>query len=381
MNRDSRPEYSVNISGKVVLLLPLLTSAFATSGCQRADGQVTAVANATPSVRVVEARAGASDSELALPARAQAGQIARLHARVSGYVDVRKVDIGDRVEVGDVLAVIDAPEVEQALHESSAQLISARAAESLAKTHADRANALMGTGAISKEVHSERLSAFEVASAAREAAEARLASARSRQSLTQIRAPFGGVISARSVEQGDRVVGDQASASALFELIALDPLRLVVDIPQSASMQIVEGTQAKVRFAELPGEIRSAVVSRRAQRISEDGGGMRVELSLPNPGDRIPAGMVGEAQFVLARTAPVVLVPISSVVRDAKGARVARVTENSTLEYCPVTLGRNLGSEIELLDGIAVGDRVVLSPNALIEDGSSVSIVQPATAR
>jgi multidrug efflux pump subunit AcrA (membrane-fusion protein) len=131
-----------------------------------------------------------------------------------------------------------------------------------------------------------------------------------------------------------------------------------------------------VRFVELPKETLSAVVVRRAQSISSDGGGMRVELSLPNPQGRIPAGMVGEVGLSLPRIAQAVLVPISAVVNDARGARVARVSDDAALDIRRVTVGRNLGSDIEILDGIEAGDQVVTSPNALIESGSKVSVTR-----
>lgn len=371
-------ESSVVSSGKGFFIAFVLMSVTALSACQR-SAALAESKPALPAVRTVEARSAAATYELWLPARAQAGQIARLHSRVSGFVEARLVDIGDKVDAGQVLARIAAPEVQQAMREAVAQLASSRAAEELARANAERASSLIGSGAISTELHTERLAAFEVTRASRLAAEARLASSRERQAFTEIRAPFSGVISARSIEQGDRVVGDQSAASALFELIALDPLRVVVDVPQGAAMQVLEGTPASVRFVELPNETLSAVVVRRAQSISSDGGGMRVELSLPNSEGRIPAGMVGEIGLSLPRVAQAVLVPISAVVNDARGARVARVSDDATLDVRRVVVGRNLGSDIEILDGISAGDQVVTSPNALVESGSKVSVTKAAS--
>ncbi len=350
----------------------ILALAF-TQGCQRSVAQPAAAPAAVPEVLTVLARAAGDNTELRLPARALAGESVRIYARATGFLATRSVDIGDRVEAGQVLATIAAPEIDQALREAEADLVKARADEELARVNFERAGSLIGSGAISKELFNEREGANNVGKAARSAAEARLASARERQGFKTVRAPFAGVISTRSVERGDRVVGDQSGASSLFELIALDPLRIVVDVPQSAAMQVRPGVKAEVRFPELAGEALQAEVVRSSQSISENAGGMRVELRLPNPGERLPAGMIGEVRLDLPRVAKAALVPISAVMQGAGGARVAIVDADSNLVHRTVVTGRNLGPEIEILDGIAPGDAVIASPNALLVPGTRVT--------
>ncbi|HZV37543.1 MAG TPA: efflux RND transporter periplasmic adaptor subunit, partial [Pseudoxanthomonas sp.] len=172
---------------------------------------------------------------------------------------------------------------------------------------------------------------------------------------------------------GDRVVGDSAaSATPMFTVNVLDPLRVVVDVPQSAALQVRPGLRAEVSFPELPGETFQAEVIRSAQSISSSIGAMRVELRLPNPDNRIPAGMVGEVKLSVPRTAAAVIVPESAVITDAGGTRVALLDAGSKLDYRRVKVGRNLGGEIEILDGIAAGDRIVLAPNALLKAGTRV---------
>ena len=346
-----------------------------TSGCGRTLGDADAAeTTAVPEVRVVAAKAGGDSSELRLPARALAGESAKLHARISGFISERHVDLGDAVNAGQVLAVIASPEVDQAVREAEADLAQAKADEHLARANDERASSLVTTGAISKELAQERRATSSVASATRAAAEARLASARDRQRFTTIRAPFAGIISSRTVERGDRVVGDQAAASPLFELIALDPLRVVIDVPQSAALQVRTGIKAEIRFAELAGEPMQAEVVRSAQSLSEGAGGMRVELRLPNPGGRIPSGMLGEARLALPRARAAVVVPTSALQRTAQGEQVVVVGADSTLDYRSVTSGRNLGPEIEVVDGLAAGERVVASPNALLQPGMRVVV-------
>ncbi|MFC6838550.1 efflux RND transporter periplasmic adaptor subunit [Xanthomonas theicola] len=197
--------------------------------------------------------------------------------------------------------------------------------------------------------------------------------ARARQGFGSVRAPFDGVISARNIEQGDRVVGDAAAATLpMFRIDALDPLRIAVDVPQSAALQVRPGLRAQVTFPELPGERFDAEVMRSAQRISEDAGGMRVELRLPNPGNRLPAGMVGQVRLQVPRAAPAALLPLATLVQDGAVAKVGKVGRDQRLRYVAVVLGRNLGNEIEVLAGVAAGDRVVLAPNALLAEGARV---------
>lgn len=344
----------------------------ALAACGRSIAEPIA-ADAVPEVLTVKAKPADSAYDLRLPARALAGESAQIYARATGFISERHADLGDKVQAGQTLAVISAPEADQAVREAQAQLAQAKADQELAKVNFDRASVLVGSGAISKELFSDRKANNDVAIAARAAAQARLSSSRERQAFQLIRAPFAGVIVARNVERGDRVVGDSAAAAApLFEINALDPLRVVIDVPQHVAMQIQPGIEAEVGFPELPGETFKAQVARSARTLSRDAGMMRTELRLANPEGRIPAGMVGTVRLRLPRAAPAVILPVSVVMQRAAGAQVATLRQDSTLEYRDVTLGRNLGNEIEVLSGVSADDTVVLAPNALLVAGNKV---------
>lgn len=344
--------------------------ALALAACSRGAAETTPP-QAIPEVLTVQAKAATGVIELRLPARAIAGESAQIYPRATGFVSERRADLGDRVEAGQVLAVIAAPESDQAVREATAVLAQAKADQELAKVNYDRAQVLIGSGAISKELYSDRKANFDVTVAARSAAEARLGAARERQGFQTVRAPFAGVVVARNVERGDRVVGDAASAEPMFEVNALDPLRVVVDVPQHVALQVRPGVEGEVTFPELPGQRFKAQVVRSAQAISRDAGAMRTELRLPNPDSRIPAGMVGTVSLSVPRAAPAVVLPVSTVIQRAGGAQVATL-KGSTLDFRDVTLGRNLGNDIEILAGVAADDTVVLAPNALLAAGSPV---------
>lgn len=370
MNRSIRVSHPLDRAGLSLALAAALLTVLA--GCGRSDAE-TASASALPEVLTVQAKAADAAFDLSLPARAQAGESAQLYARATGFVSERKVELGDKVDAGQVLATISTPEIDQSVREARALLAQTAADQELAKVNYDRAQALIGTGAVSKEYFSDRKGNYDVAVAARNAAQARLTSALERQSFQSVRAPFAGVVVARNVERGDRVVGDSASSTVpMFEIAVLDPLRVVVDVPQNVSMQIQNGLEADVSFPELPGQVFKAQVARSARTLSRDAGVMRTELRLPNPDSRIPAGMVGSARLHLPRVAPAVVLPVSTVIQRATGVQVVTLKADSTLSYRDVTLGRNLGNEVEVLTGIQAGDTVVLAPNALLADGNKV---------
>jgi RND family efflux transporter MFP subunit len=351
----------------------LAVASVSLTGCD--NGRAGPAPAAAPEVALVQARAAAADYVLALPARAQAGQSAQVYARATGLVSARMVDLGDRVRAGQVLATIAAPEIDQAVRQAQAQMAQAEADLALARGNYDRAAAMLRSQVISREDYSSRLGARDAAQAALDAARAQLSSARERQGFGSVRAPFDGVVSARNIERGDRVVGDAAAATVpMFRIDALDPLRIAVDVPQSAALQVRPGLDAQVVFPELPGERFDAEVVRAAQRISEEAGGMRVELRLPNPDDRLPAGMVGQVRLQVPRAAPAAVLPLAAVVQDGAAAKVAKVGKDDRLRYVDVVLGRNLGLEIEVLSGVAAGDQVVLAPNALLAEGARVRV-------
>ncbi len=363
----------------IVGALSIALSIALLSGCGKSAAEP--AAPAMPQVRTAQAKAGAAAAELRLPARVEAGQHARLYARATGVVQSRGVDIGDRVRAGQVLARISAPEIDNAVREARAALAEAQAAEGLASGNLRRAEPLAAQKLISQEQLSERRGTYEAALASRKAAEARLASSADIQGFQAVRAPFDGVISARNIERGDQVIGDaQGAATPLFEISALDPLRVVVDVPQSVVLGVRTGLQARVAFPEVAGEPAVARVARVAHSISRESNGMRVELSLPNPDERIPAGMIGEVTLQVPRTAPVAVVPISAVMQRGRDTQVAMLAAGNRVAFRPVTLGRNLGNEVEIIRGIQPDETVVLSPNALLQDGVQVALAQQADA-
>lgn len=353
--------------GRISVVLSLAT---ALAACAGHAGDAPSVAP-VPDVLTVRPTPADAVRELRLPGYTQPNEQARIHSRATGFVERRFVDIGDVVKAGAVLATVSSPETDEAVREAQAQLSKARADEALARSNHDRARALVASGVVSKQMYDDRRANLDVAAAARAAAGAHLAAARERQAFQTIRAPFAGTIVARNVERGDRVTADAATGQPLFEIQALDPLRVVVDVPQSIALQVRPGLQAEVSFSELPGESRSALIERTSGSISAGAGSMRAELRLPNPDARIPAGMAGTVIVRVPRATPAWLLPNTALIRQAGRSRVA-VVNAERVEFRNVVLGRDLGNRTEVLSGVNAGESVVLSPNALLVPGTQV---------
>jgi RND family efflux transporter MFP subunit len=333
-------------------------------------------------VRVSAPEPAAASSDLHLPARTAPVEQALIFARATGVVSERRVDIGSRVRRGDVLAVIAAPEIDQGVDRARAALAQAKAKEQVAHTNLTRSQQLVDQGFLSRQVLDERQGTYDAALADRLAAEAELRRFNEIRGFQSVRAPFTGVIAERRVDRGDRVVGDNSNAEGyLFRIVRTEELRVAIDVPQSVVMQVQPGMTAEVVFPELPGERLAAKVVRSSGVIDSRTGTMQVELALPNPTGRIPAGMLGEVVLKLTRQQPVLLVPNSAVfVRDGKPqvATVERANAQSlgTVRFLPVHVGRNLGSRIEVLAGLSPDAALVTNPNALLRDGDAVQVEQ-----
>ena len=328
-----------------------------------------------PRVRIAVASESAPQDTLSLPARVAPGLQVSIHARATGLVAQRYVELGDSVKAGQVLAVIHAPEVDQAVRQAQAQRQQVAADLKLARSKYERAKSLVRTSAISREQYEEREGAYEVARANLAAADARLANLHEQQSFQRVRAPIAGTITARHIEQGDRTIADQGAANQpLFELSTLDPLRVLVDVPQSAAMSIAKGQRASLRLAGSLTADKQAEVVRLSRRIAQGTGGMRVELNLPNASGDVSPGMTGQLQLHFRQAHIPALIPVSSLIQEGATTQVVRLSADNRIALQPVTLGRNLGHRVEILQGISAGDRVVINPNAMLKPDMLVSI-------
>jgi RND family efflux transporter MFP subunit len=315
---------------------------------------------------------------LTLSGRTAPAEQAYISSRASGVIHERRVDIGDRVAAGDVLLVIDAPEVAQELLRARASVDQIKARLELARVNLDRAASLVGKGHVSEQTVDERRANKLTAEADLAAAVAEVKRLEEVVSFQTVRAPFAGTIVARQVERGDKVSADQGQqGSYLLRIARLDELRIEIDVPQSSALAIKPGASAKVVFAELPGEKLEARVARTAGLIEPSSSTMRAELLMPNPDGRIPAGLNGQVMIEVGQSQTAVTVPTNTLFTREGRQMVATVGAEDRVELKPVTVARDLGERVIIAEGLTVRDRVIMSPNALIRPGDQVEVTVP----
>lgn len=340
--------------------------------------QTKADAQRVREVRVIAPVAAPESVVLTLSGRTAPVEQALLSSRASGIVSERRVDIGDKVKAGDVLIVIDAPEVEQELRRARAAVDQAKARLTLARVNLERSESLVGKGHTSMQTVDERRAAELIAKADVAAAAAEVKRLEEVAGFQTIRAPFDGTIIARHVERGDKVSGESGQQSGyLLRIGRLDELRIEVDVPQSSSLVVVPGSAAKVQFAEWPQELEAKVV-RVASQIDASSSTMRAELLMNNPAGRIPAGLNGQVSIHVEAEKGAVNVPSNTLMTRAGKQVVAVVDAHSKVQWKTVRVARDLGGSVVIAAGLTVSDQVIVSPNALLRPGDQVEIAQPS---
>lgn len=336
-------------------------------------------------VRVVHPEPLRENGTITLTGRTAPAEQAVVASRASGVAAKRTVDIGDKVATGDVLLLIDAPEVDQELARAKATVEQTRARLDLARVNAGRAEQLVKQGHVSEQQRDERTANERVAEADLAAAEAEVHRLTEVQGFLTLRAPFAGTVVARAVERGDRISATDSQPSApLFRIARLDELRVELDVPQTDALKVRLGNAAKVTFAELPGEVFSAKIMRRAGLIDQASSTMRAELTMANPEERIPAGLTGLVTLDISRDREPVTVPTNTLVtRD--GQQKVAVAEfedgEDKVTFRKVSVGRDFGERVEIVAGLEPSDRVILSPNALLREGDAVAVTMATVSK
>lgn len=351
-----------------------------TPGTKATANDAKPAAAAIRTVRVVAPKAAAGRFGLTLSGRTAPLEQARLSGRATGVVSERRGEIGDRVKAGDVLVVIDAPEIRQQLDRARAAVEQVKARLLLAELTLDRAQELVPKKFLPEQARDDREANVAIAKADLAAAQAEVRRLEQVQGFQTIRAPFDGVIIERQVERGDRVSGDMGAAGSYFYNIArLEQLRVEIDVPQSFALAVTPGTPAKFTFAEIPDRKFDAKVVRTSRSIDQTSGTMRAELVMENTDLALPAGLSGQVVLDVARDAACVLVPGNALV-VRQGEQFAAVVEaDDKIAFRKVRVGRDLGSEAEVCSGLKIDDRVVLSPNALLKPGDIVEVAKPVS--
>lgn len=331
------------------------------------------------SVAVIHPQPSTPDTDLALPATLQAYSDSPIYARTNGYVRHWYADIGTRVHQGQVLALIESPEVDQELNQARAALAQAQANLTLADITAKRYQSLINTNAVSQQDVDSNNQNFDAQKANVQAAGANVSRLEQLQSFEKVIAPFNGVITQRLTDIGDLInAGNGGTGNQLFRIAKIDVVRTFVTVPETYSQQIVDGLKATLEVTSLPNEPFTGAVIRNDHSIDVTSHTLLVEIDVPNPTGKLMPGAYAEVHMHVPVPVRSLVVPSGSVLYQAAGPQVAVVNQNSQVELRKVGLGRDFGNTIEVTSGLNASDSIIATPPDYLVDGMKV-VVQSAS--
>lgn len=349
-------------------------------------------ATSPPRVNVVTAREENTTVERVLPGSALPWIEASIYPRTTGYVQERLVDIGDRVKAGQLLAVIDAPDLDDQLAEAESSLAMAKANLPLAEANAVVAQIALdrlvrsgpGTAIPLIQIDEQRAAVktsaaqVEVAKASIKVNEAAVGRYTELQNFERIVAPFDGVITARDVDPGDLLTADSpATTREIFHVMQTDVLRVFVSVPQTFAAEITEGQDAVVFLRDAPQKTYAGKVARTANALDAATRTLLTQVNIPNPDDALRPGMFLQVRFQFKQSTPPLLIPTNALATRAGKPRVAILDPQHRVSYREVVLGRDFGSEVEVITGLQAGDAVVVHPGDDLPEGIVVEPILP----
>jgi RND family efflux transporter MFP subunit len=370
--------------------LGLLLGGLAIGGWHRYQTVLEAAATAqqirtfVPSVRVATVRDSGSKVTVSLPATTTAFEAANIFARTNGYIEKRYVDIGDRVKAGDLLADITAPELDHQISQAKATLAQNQA--TLEQTQASRDLADVTNGRDSKLVKqgwltlqqgdNDRLTlkaqqaAVGVAQSNITAQEAQIRVLQQEKAYQRVIAPFDGVITQRNIDNGSLVT---AGSTFMYTLQHPDVIRTQLFVPQDAAFGVAPGVDAVVHVPEIPNRTFPGKVTRIASALQPGSRTLLTEVDVPNPDGALSPGIYCTVELFIPRKTPSMIISADAVVFDENGQHVA-VVENGIVHFQKITVARDFGTEVEVHDGVKVGDQVILNPMVNLAEGSKVTV-------
>lgn len=354
--------------------------------------------SALPVVNVVRSAAAPAEITLELPGSVQAITEAPVLARADGYLKRRTVDIGDRVSAGQVLAEIDAPELEQQVAQARAALEQARAAQQqaaasleqgrasleLARVTAERWSGLFLKGAVSRQENDQVQAQFRAQTASVQALEKALAAAgrnvvaaeanlRRLESLRDyriVRAPFAGIITLRNVDTGALI---SAGQTMLYRIAQVSALRVYINVPQTEAPDVRTGMPAQVSVTELPGHVFAGRIEHTSDALDPSSRTLLADVHVPNPGQKLMPGMYARVRLTVRRSHRPVLIPGDTVVLRSEGPMVA-VVRNGRVHYQAISIARDDGHTMEVSAGLAPGELLAVNPGDAVKEGAAVEI-------
>lgn len=383
-------------TGVIVVAVILLGGAFAFGWSQRNKAQSRVDTDAAAAaggarvtrVDVIKPKLLESDHALNLAGTVRAREQARIMPRVTGYVRRWNVDIGDKVTAGQLLAEIETPDLDAQLAQARAQLTQAQAAvkqvtaqRDYSKSNTARFESLASQSLISKsqvEQTQAQASTDEASVASAEsnvlAQQANVRRLAETQAFSKVLSPFEGVITTRNIERGELVT--ESRATELYTVVAIDPVRVFVEVPQNVAPGVRAGINAEIVVREYSGRKFAGKVTRSAGAFDPELHTMTTEIQVPNPDGALKPGMYVQAMMQLPVPHQVVEIPATALYNDAQGLRVAIVDAQQKLKFVPITLERDTGGTLQVATGLTGDERVVKIAVPGLVDGDALEVVE-----
>ncbi|MGL5741594.1 MAG: efflux RND transporter periplasmic adaptor subunit [Legionella sp.] len=333
-------------------------------------------ADAVPVVRVIVAKQKTGVNKIILPGNVQAWHESPIYARTNGYVKKWYVDIGSRVKKGDLLAVIETPELDAQERQAKADLKTAIANNQLAQITAKRWLNLVKTESVSQQETDEKVSSASAFEATMFSAQAYLQKLQELVGFERVIAPFDGVITDRATDIGDLIdAGSSSTARPLFRMAQTNPLRVYVKIPQYYSARVKHDMKVQLHFAEHPKKTFPAKLYNTAHAIDPNTRTLLAQFYAENKTGLLFPGGYTEVLFSFTSPPNTVILPVNTLLFQAQGLQVATLDKNNKVVLKSITVRRDFGSTVEIATGVMPGDRIVLNPPDAIIDGETVRVV------
>ena len=371
------PRKAMTMAGFILLLLLLggLITVLARAHNNKALAKETEE-NAILTVATIKPVMEKPDTELVLPGTLQAFQESPIFARTNGYLVRWYKDIGSQVKKGDLLANIDTPEVDQELSQAKAAREQIVAQMQLAKVSADRWQNLRKSDSVSQQEADQQSSSYTQAQANLQAADANVRRLEQLESFKNVYAPFSGVLTRRNVDPG-ALINAGSGGRELFDLAQVSPLRVFIAVPQSDASNVRIGMQAWITLQEFPNQRFQGKVAHTADAIDPTTRTLLTEVDVPNSDGKLLPGSYGQVHFSEKNTVERVTVPVNAMLFRSEGPRVAVVGQDGKVQLRPISIGRDYGSTLEILDGVTKDDTVIINPADSIENGQKVNVAKP----
>jgi len=377
------PRRGLAISGLLagLVLLLVVVNGIWSRNTSEARLKELADSEAIPIVAVVTPQLAANKSSLDLPGRLEAYARAPIYARVSGFLKAWYVDIGAPVKAGQLLAEIEAPDLDQQLMQARAALASAQAAEALATVTAQRWQTLGGSNAVAKQTVDEKIGDLTVKQALAKAAQANVDRLNVLSDFKRVTSPFDGIVTVRNTDVGAMINADSSAGLALFVVSDISKLRVTVSVPQNYVPAVKMNSKVQITVPEYPNKTYNGVVEASARAVDAASGTTRMQLVVDNATGELMPGAFANTRIELPQDREAFSIPAGTLIFGQNGLRVATVDAGGKVALKPVTISRDLGQIVEIGTGVSRDDRVIESPPDGLADGDPVRVVTPASGK